>query len=199
VGDVALFLPTRNSSGKPWAAFNINAPHYFLKPTEYVLSQMTKEWIVARIVSITEHVTDANIPESNPYGLANNLTYYQLTVENWKNHRNGSSKRRSKEQGISSSVSIAEPVVVGMNRKNSYTAASGVKLDSGLASITSPSTSPPETVTTPAAALSQKRPGYPLSISSSNIVHSYANSSSSNPFSEDERRRRSIDMIKTKE
>ncbi|KAI8886838.1 hypothetical protein K501DRAFT_176739 [Backusella circina FSU 941] len=156
---------------------------------------MTKEWIVARIVSITEHVTDAAIPESNPYGLANNLTYYQLTVENWKNHRNGSSKRRSKETS-----SITESVVMN-GRKNSYSAP-GVKLDSGLASITqeltsSPSTSPPETVTTPTAALVQKRPGYPLSISSSNIVHSYA--SSSNPFSEDERRRRSIDYIKTKE
>lgn len=64
VGDVALFLPTRNSSGKPWAAFNISAPHYFLKPSESVAFQMnTREWIVARITSITEHVVNAQVSE----------------------------------------------------------------------------------------------------------------------------------------
>lgn len=55
VGDVALFLPTRNSTGKPWAAFNINAPHYFLKPSDTIEQQMQhREWMVARITSITE-------------------------------------------------------------------------------------------------------------------------------------------------
>jgi autophagy-related protein 11 len=32
VGDLALFLPTRNPNA--WAAFNIDAPHYFMAPTE---------------------------------------------------------------------------------------------------------------------------------------------------------------------
>jgi hypothetical protein len=62
VGDVALFLPTRNSTGKPWAAFNINAPHYFLKPTDNIITQMTtREWIVARITSINENVVDSQV------------------------------------------------------------------------------------------------------------------------------------------
>ena len=30
-GDLALFLPTRNQATKPWAAFNVGAPHYFLR------------------------------------------------------------------------------------------------------------------------------------------------------------------------
>ncbi|KAK5275983.1 oligomeric, coiled-coil, peripheral membrane protein, partial [Cryomyces antarcticus] len=30
-GDLALFLPTRNQATRPWAAFNVNAPHYFLR------------------------------------------------------------------------------------------------------------------------------------------------------------------------
>jgi hypothetical protein len=62
VGDVALFLPTRNSTGKPWAAFNINAPHYFLKPTDNIISQMTtREWIVARVTAIDENVVDSQV------------------------------------------------------------------------------------------------------------------------------------------
>lgn len=62
VNDVALFLPTRNSTGKPWAAFNIHAPHYFLKPTDRVSDQLaTREWIVARIASMTECVVDSKV------------------------------------------------------------------------------------------------------------------------------------------
>lgn len=59
-----MFLPTRNSTGKPWAAFNINAPHYFLKPTDNIIAQMTtREWIVARITSINESVVDSQVSE----------------------------------------------------------------------------------------------------------------------------------------
>ncbi|CAO3642969.1 unnamed protein product [Cunninghamella blakesleeana] len=87
-GDVALFLPTRNSSGKPWAAFNINAPHYFLKPTDNILNQMsTREWIVARITSITECVVNAQDHSTNPYDLSDGLVFYQLEVENWRNNK----------------------------------------------------------------------------------------------------------------
>ncbi|KAI0767884.1 hypothetical protein BC629DRAFT_1596149 [Irpex lacteus] len=58
-GDLALFLPTRNSVTKPWAAFNVSFPHYFLKPNGHLGEQLkTREWIVARITSITEGVVD---------------------------------------------------------------------------------------------------------------------------------------------
>lgn len=85
MGDVALFLPTRNSTGKPWAAFNINAPHYFLQTDDATSSQMeSREWIVARIVSIRENTVDEN---TNPYGLALGLKYFDLEVENWRTNR----------------------------------------------------------------------------------------------------------------
>ncbi|GAB5593814.1 oligomeric [Umbelopsis nana] len=101
VGDVALFLPTRNSTGKPWAAFNINAPHYFLKPTDNIITQMTtREWIVARITSINESVVDSQVSSSNPYGLSEGFKFYQLEVENWRNshHRKGHKSSSSKEK-----------------------------------------------------------------------------------------------------
>jgi len=84
-GDLALFLPTRNSVSKPWAAFNGNSffrvlstflntyfrgfsfiavsfPHYFLQATGHLAEQLkTREWIVARITSITERVVDHNV------------------------------------------------------------------------------------------------------------------------------------------
>ncbi|KAG2181882.1 hypothetical protein INT44_008698 [Umbelopsis vinacea] len=111
VGDVALFLPTRNSTGKPWAAFNINAPHYFLKPTDNIISQMTtREWIVARVTSIDENVVDSQVASSNPYGLAEGFKFYQLEVENWRNshhrkgHRNPSGKDKDKDGQAHSST-----------------------------------------------------------------------------------------------
>ena len=80
-GDLALFLPTRNSIAKPWAAFNgaaihyrfyhiiieasiftVSFPHYFLKPTPQIAAQLkNREWIVARITSITESVVDSRV------------------------------------------------------------------------------------------------------------------------------------------
>jgi hypothetical protein len=58
------------STGKPWAAFNINAPHFFLKPTDNIISQMsTREWIVARITSITENVVDYQVCTFSDYAL----------------------------------------------------------------------------------------------------------------------------------
>ncbi|CAE6418999.1 unnamed protein product, partial [Rhizoctonia solani] len=59
-GDLALFLPTRNSIAKPWAAFNVAFPHYFLNATEDISELLkSREWIVARIVSITERIADS--------------------------------------------------------------------------------------------------------------------------------------------
>ncbi|KAG8911221.1 oligomeric, coiled-coil, peripheral membrane protein, partial [Tulasnella sp. 408] len=56
-GDLALFLPTRNSETRPWAAFN-----------GHLRDQLQhREWVVARITSITERVVDRAIPDSNPY------------------------------------------------------------------------------------------------------------------------------------
>ncbi|EIN08294.1 hypothetical protein PUNSTDRAFT_143929 [Punctularia strigosozonata HHB-11173 SS5] len=83
-GDLALFLPTRNSVSKPWAAFNVSFPHYFLQANGHLAEQLkTREWIVARITSITERIVDGNDPDSNPYGLGDGVKYYMLEVEDW--------------------------------------------------------------------------------------------------------------------
>ncbi|KAL4268989.1 Autophagy-related protein 11 [Pleurotus pulmonarius] len=83
-GDLALFLPTRNSVSKPWAAFNVSFPHYFLQASGHLAEQLkTREWIVARITSITECLVDRNDPSSNPFGLGDGIKYYMLEVEDW--------------------------------------------------------------------------------------------------------------------
>lgn len=57
VGDLALFLPTRNQAMGAWAAFNVGAPHYFLREREG-MGLARREWLVARITSISERVVD---------------------------------------------------------------------------------------------------------------------------------------------
>ncbi|KAJ7802672.1 putative peripheral membrane protein [Mycena olivaceomarginata] len=122
-GDLALFLPTRNSVSKPWAAFNggssvpLSFPHYFLQATGHLAEQLkTREWIVARITSITERVVDHNDPTSNPYGLGDGVKYYMLEVEDWtqpsqQNKRRVSSRKVSKEQPQSALLDPATPAL----------------------------------------------------------------------------------------
>lgn len=56
-GDLALFLPTKNQATRPWAAFNVGAPHYFLREQDSHRLQ-NREWLVARISKIQERVVD---------------------------------------------------------------------------------------------------------------------------------------------
>ena len=56
-GDLALFLPTRNQATRPWAAFNIGAPHYFLREQE-MHGLRSRDWLLARIGRIEERVVD---------------------------------------------------------------------------------------------------------------------------------------------
>lgn len=99
-GDLALFLPTRNSVSKPWAAFNVSFPHYFLQANDHLAEQLkSREWIVARITSIVERVVDHQDPNSNPYGLGEGVKYYMLEVEDWT--QPASSKKRSTFRKIS--------------------------------------------------------------------------------------------------
>nr|GAT55169.1 predicted protein [Mycena chlorophos] len=115
-GDLALFLPTRNSVSKPWAAFNVSFPHYFLQATGHLAEQLkTREWIVARITSITERVVDHNDASSNPYGLGDGVKYYMLEVEDWtqnnaQNKRRTSSRKVSRDQPVSSSPPAASAI-----------------------------------------------------------------------------------------
>ncbi|KAK2626614.1 hypothetical protein QTJ16_003789 [Diplocarpon rosae] len=56
-GDLALFLPTRNQATGAWAAFNIGAPHFFLKEHESHKLR-TRDWLLARIHKIEDRVVD---------------------------------------------------------------------------------------------------------------------------------------------
>ncbi|PIL23373.1 hypothetical protein GSI_14684 [Ganoderma sinense ZZ0214-1] len=109
-GDLALFLPTRNSISKPWAAFNVSFPHYFLQATGHLAEQLkTREWIVARITSITERVVDSKDPATNPYGLGDGVKYYMLEVEDWT-QPSYPSKRRESSRKLPPIEPPSEPV-----------------------------------------------------------------------------------------
>ncbi|GJJ14937.1 hypothetical protein Clacol_009207 [Clathrus columnatus] len=106
-GDLALFLPTRNSVSKPWAAFNVSFPHYFLSVNKHLAEQLkTREWIVARITSITEQIVNVRDPSTNPYGLSDGIKFYMLQVEDWtqSNSRRKSSPPKSGSETVESHV-----------------------------------------------------------------------------------------------
>ena len=82
-GDLALFLPTNN--GRPWAAFNVNAPHYFLRENEAHRLGGGRDWLLARITKVEERTVDlAGNPDAkaakdhNPFDLADGLRWYYL-------------------------------------------------------------------------------------------------------------------------
>ncbi|MCJ1357147.1 MAG: oligomeric, coiled-coil, peripheral membrane protein [Icmadophila ericetorum] len=100
-GDLALFLPTRNQATRPWAAFNVGAPHYFLREQD-THKLRAREWLLARISKIEERVVDlsrsinglhppsdrasigersdggASFDDENPFELSDGLRWYLL-------------------------------------------------------------------------------------------------------------------------
>ncbi|CAN6651282.1 hypothetical protein TRVA0_025S00430 [Trichomonascus vanleenenianus] len=81
-GDLALFLPTRDQTRKPnpWAAFNVGAPHFFLKHDDSLQLQPPREWLVARIKKIEERVVNraTDSDEDNPYDLSDGLKWHLI-------------------------------------------------------------------------------------------------------------------------
>lgn len=55
-GDLALFLPTRDRA-KAWAAFNVGAPHYFLREQDSHRLQ-SRDWLLARINKVSTRTVD---------------------------------------------------------------------------------------------------------------------------------------------
>ena len=103
-GDLALFLPTRNQSIRSWAAFNVGAPHYFLREQD-VHRLNNRDWLVARISKVEERVVDlsksmngrsherrssvdasdgASIEDDNPFELSDGLRWYLLEASEEK-------------------------------------------------------------------------------------------------------------------
>lgn len=100
-GDLALFLPTRNQATRPWAAFNVGAPHYFLREQDSHKLR-TRDWLLARISKVEERVVDlsksinglnpasdrrsigeasdggASFDDENPFELSDGLRWYLL-------------------------------------------------------------------------------------------------------------------------
>ncbi|OGM42141.1 autophagy-related protein 11 [Aspergillus bombycis] len=97
-GDLALFLPTRNQAIRSWAAFNVGAPHYFLREQD-VHKLHTRDWLLARITKIEERVVDlsksmnganpdrrsfgeasdgTSFDDENPFELSDGLRWYLL-------------------------------------------------------------------------------------------------------------------------
>ncbi|KGO72939.1 Autophagy-related protein 11 [Penicillium italicum] len=97
-GDLALFLPTRNQAIRSWAAFNVGAPHYFLREQDSHKLQ-ARDWLLARITKIEERVVDlsksmngvapdrrslgdasdgASLADENPFELSDGLRWYLL-------------------------------------------------------------------------------------------------------------------------
>ena len=100
-GDLALFLPTRSQAPqRSWAAFNVGAPHYFLREQEFHQLN-SRDWLLARISRVEDRVVDlskgvnnrastivsddgASVDDDNPFGLSDGLRWYYLdaTEEN---------------------------------------------------------------------------------------------------------------------
>ena len=98
-GDLALFLPTRNQATRPWAAFNVGAPHYFLREMEGHKLQ-SRDWLLARITKVDERVVDLSrsirgnvsvggglggddgslrsMDDENPFELSDGLRWYMI-------------------------------------------------------------------------------------------------------------------------
>ncbi|KAE8152691.1 autophagy-related protein 11-domain-containing protein [Aspergillus avenaceus] len=97
-GDLALFLPTRNQAIRSWAAFNVGAPHYFLREQD-AHKLHTRDWLLARITKIEERVVDlskslnganpdrrsigevsdgTSFDDENPFELSDGLRWYLL-------------------------------------------------------------------------------------------------------------------------
>ena len=100
-GDLALFLPTRNQATRPWAAFNVGAPHYFLREQDHHKLQ-SRDWLLARISKVEERVVDLSrslsstrggasihaeagdtasaqsLDDENPFELSDGLRWYMI-------------------------------------------------------------------------------------------------------------------------
>lgn len=103
-GDLALFLPTRNQATRPWAAFNVGAPHYFLREQDSHRLK-NREWLVARISKVEERVVNLSktvdslkaadgrsvnesegggVDDDNPFELSDGLRWYMLDASEEK-------------------------------------------------------------------------------------------------------------------
>ena len=102
-GDLALFLPTRNQATRPWAAFNVGAPHYFLREQD-AHKLRARDWLLARITKVEERTVDLSrsmrstsavaeasdagslrsLDDENPFELSDGLRWYMIDASEEK-------------------------------------------------------------------------------------------------------------------
>lgn len=159
-GDLALFLPTRNNAHRPWAAFNVGAPHFFLREQDSHRLQ-GKEWLVARISKVEERIVDlsktidgaprasldgrsiassnaVSFEDDNPFELSDGLRWYLLDATEEKAMAPGT-------PGIKGAVTVGSSLETGQGemqrakKKSSMDPATqlGKSLDSRRSSGTS--------------------------------------------------------------
>ncbi|KAF1836244.1 hypothetical protein BDW02DRAFT_567296 [Decorospora gaudefroyi] len=164
-GDLALFLPTRNNAHRPWAAFNVGAPHFFLREQD-THRLAGKEWLVARISKVEERVVDlskaldgaprasidgrsiassnaVSFEDDNPFELSDGLRWYLLDATEEKAMAPGT-------PGIKGAVTVKSSLETGQGemqkakKKSSMDPATqlGKSLDSRRSSGTSRKSAP---------------------------------------------------------
>jgi autophagy-related protein 11 len=164
-GDLALFLPTRNNAHRPWAAFNVGAPHFFLREQDSH-RLLGKEWLVARISKVEERIVDLSktldggprasldgrsiassnalsFEDDNPFELSDGLRWYLLDATEEKPMAPGT-------PGIKGAVTVKSSLETGLGemqrakKKSSLDPATqlGKSLDSRRSSGTSKKSAP---------------------------------------------------------
>jgi autophagy-related protein 11 len=164
-GDLALFLPTRNNAHRPWAAFNVGAPHFFLREQDSHRLQ-GKEWLVARISKVEERIVDlsktldggarasldgqsiassnaVSFEDDNPFELSDGLRWYLLDATEEKPMAPGT-------PGIKGAVTVKSSLETGQGemqrakKKSSMDPATqlGKSLDSRRSSANSKKSAP---------------------------------------------------------
>ncbi|KAF1921197.1 autophagy-related protein 11-domain-containing protein [Ampelomyces quisqualis] len=131
-GDLALFLPTRNNAHRPWAAFNVGAPHFFLREQDSHRLQ-GKEWLVARISKVEERMVDlskalesgprasldgrsiassnaVSFEDDNPFELSDGLRWYLLDATEEKPMAPGT-------PGIKGAVTVKSSLETGLGQR----------------------------------------------------------------------------------
>lgn len=70
-----MSLPTRDVKLQSWATFNVGAPHYFLREEGPTRAQY-RDWMLARITKVEEHVVKVEDDEDSPLDLSNGLRWF---------------------------------------------------------------------------------------------------------------------------
>ena len=171
-GDLALFLPTRNQATGAWAAFNVGAPHYFLREQDSHKLR-SRDWLVARISKIEDRVVDLSksmsgihsndgrsfgeasnggdsFEDDNPFDLSDGLRWYLIDAAEEKP---GAPSTPGLGKSTVASANIDATGSIRRTKKSSSSGMEGINktlsksLDSRRSSTNSkkaiPSTSPP--------------------------------------------------------